>query len=280
MANVTILGTGSMGAAMAGRLAGCRHPVTIWGRDPAKAAALTRPGITSASDPADAVSAADVVITMVADGKAVEEVAERMLDAMPPTAVWIQASTVGAHAADRLRDLADVHDRHMLDAPVSGSTAPAEHGQLTWLVSGPPQLIQRARPVLDSLGTRTIVAGDAQQASRLKLIVNSWMASATVAMADALAASDQLGVARSVFLDVLRGGPLDMPYALAKAELMNSGDFDPGFPVELARKDLRLTDDAVPTHPRLLRAVEDRLARTAQAGHGRDDIAAVAAVTT
>src|SRR4051794_11409935 len=224
MAHVTVLGPGAMGAAMARRLAECEHDVTVWGRDPAKARALTGPRITAAGTVAEAVAAADVVLTMVTDGPAVEEVAGQLLDALPADGVWLQTSTVGADAADRLRGLADAHHRAMVDAPVSGTTAPAERGRLTWLLSGPAEAIDRARPVLDSLGTRTIVAGEGQEASRLKLVVNAWMVSAAVALADALAACDRLGVERSAFLDVLRDGSLAMPYALGKAQAMTDGD--------------------------------------------------------
>src|SRR5262249_21151413 len=147
-------------------------------------------GVAAAVDTATAVGDAAVVITMVTNGDAVRDVAERVLPAMRQEAVWVQASTVGADWADRLRLLADTHKRAMLDAPVSGSTAPARSGTLSWLVSGPARAIEIARPVLDSLGERVIVAGEGQQASRLKLVVNTWMTAATVAIADALAAAD------------------------------------------------------------------------------------------
>jgi 3-hydroxyisobutyrate dehydrogenase len=215
---------------------------------------------------------------MVTDGPAVEQVAHQMLDELPAETVWLQTSTVGAAAADRLRELADAHRRIMVDAPVSGTTMAAERGQLTWLVSGPSPALEKTRPVLDSLGTRIIVAGDGQQANRLKLVVNAWMLSAAVGMADALAAAERLGLDRSTFLDVLRDGSLAMPYALNKAQAMTAADYRPGFPVELALKDLSLTTEALGQLPDLWRAAERRLTRAVAAGHARDDVGAVAAV--
>jgi 3-hydroxyisobutyrate dehydrogenase len=201
-----------------------------------------------------------------------------MLPAMAPDAVWVQASTVGAEWADRLRALADEHGRTMLDAPVSGSTGPARDGTLTWLVAGPREAMDAARPVLDAVGQRVLVVGGRQEASRLKLIVNAWMTAATVAMADALRASDELGVSRDALLHVLSGGPLDMPYALQKAQLMTAGAYEPGFPVELALKDIRLLEQAEkPTSP-LVRELDRRLTSASDAGHAHDDLAAVAAV--
>ena len=277
MAQVTVLGAGGMGRAMAHRLKDTGHDVTIWDRDADRRASLAEEYAVG-DDPAAAVRSAEAVITMVTNGDAVRAVAEQMLGAMPQPAVWVQASTVGAEAADGLRALADKHDRAMLDAPVSGSTQPASQGELTWLVSGPADAVDRVRPVLRSLGSRVQVVGDRQQASRLKLVVNTWMTAATVAMADSLAACDRLDVSRGALLDVLRDGPLGMPYALQKAELMASGDFAPGFPVELALKDITLTEEAEGCKPPLIQAVEERLRRAADAGHARDDVAAVGAV--
>ena len=218
------------------------------------------------------------MITMVTDGPAVQSVATEMLPAMRSDAVWLQASTVGAVWADRLRTLADERGRAMLDAPVSGSTGPALDGTLTWLVSGPREAIDAARPVLDALGQHVDVVGARQEASRLKLIVNAWMTAATVAMADALRASDELGVPREPLLEVLSGGPLGMPYALQKAHLMTTHDYTPGFPVELALKDIRLMEQAEMHVPRLVHEMDRRLTSAADAGHALDDLAAVAAV--
>ena len=276
--NVTILGAGGMGSAMAERLSETGHRVTLWDRNPDHARCASAIGVTATADLASAVANAAVVVTMVTNGEAVHTVAERILPAMQCDAVWVQASTVGAEWADRLRALAHAHGRIMLDAPVSGSTNPARSGTLSWLVSGPASAVDAARPVLDALGERVLVVGAGQEANRLKLIVNTWMTAATVAMADALAACDRLGVARSALLSVLADGPLAMPYALQKAQLMTDGTFTPGFPVELALKDIRLAEQAEGQQPPLVHAIEERLQRAVDAGHGRDDLAALAAV--
>jgi 3-hydroxyisobutyrate dehydrogenase len=274
---VTILGAGRMGSSMAARLADTGHSVTIWNRDPDHARSLGN-GVKAVADAASAVADASVVVTMVTDGKAVAAVAESMLPGMPADAVWVQASTVGAEWADKLRAVADAHGRMMLDAPVSGSTGPARNGKLSWLVAGPSAAVEAARPVLDALGERVLVVGAGQEASRLKLVVNAWMTAATVAMADALAACDRLDLPRSALLEVLADGPLGMPYALQKAQLMTDGNFTAGFPVELALKDIRLIEQAEGLQPPLVHTLEERLQRAVEAGHARDDVAAVAVV--
>lgn len=276
--NVTILGAGHMGSAMALRLLDTGHSVTVWNREHDRLTPLVHAGATIADDIATAVTGASVVITMVTDGAAVQSLAERMLSAMSAHGVWVQASTVGADWADRLRALAADHGRTMLDAPVSGSTGPARNGTLTWLVAGSRQAVDTARPVLDSLGDRVRIVGERQEASRLKLIVNAWMTAATVAMSDALKASDELGVSRGALLDVLSDGPLGMPYALQKAHLMTAHDFTPGFPIELALKDIRLIEQAETQASPLVLELDRRLSSAVDAGHALDDVAAVVTV--
>lgn len=275
---VTILGAGRMGSAMALRLIDTGQEVTVWNRERERVVPLADAGATVADGIAAAVDDAAVIITMVTDGPAVRSVAAEMLPAMRSDAVWLQASTVGAEWADRLRELADERGRAILDAPVSGSTGPARNGTLTWLVAGPQDAIDAARPVLDALGQHVFLVGARQEASRLKLIVNAWMTAATVAMADALRASDELGVPRDTLLEVLSGGPLGMPYALQKAQLMTTHDYTPGFPIELALKDIRLMEQAEMQTPQLVRELDRRLTNAADAGHALDDLAAVAAV--
>jgi 3-hydroxyisobutyrate dehydrogenase len=275
---VTILGAGRMGSAMGARLIDTGHHVTMWDRHPAATDRLIGIGVTAAADVASAVADASIVITMLTNGEAVHSVAEQMLLAMSVDAAWVQASTVGAAWADKLRHLADANNRTMLDAPVSGSTGPARAGTLSWLVSGPAGAVDAARPALEALGERILVVGAGQEASRLKLVVNMWMTAATVAMADALAACDQLDIERSALLEVVSGGPLAMPYAIQKAQLMIDQNYTPGFPIELALKDIRLAKQAEVLPPPLTRALEERLQRAVDAGHARDDVAAVAAV--
>jgi 3-hydroxyisobutyrate dehydrogenase len=268
-----------MGAAMVRRLRTQGHDVVVWDRTREKAVALGDTGATVADDVADAAAAADVVITMLTNGDAVNQVADALLPALGSDTVWVQASTVGARWADRLRERTDEAGARMLDAPVSGSTAPAEQGSLIWLVSGAADDVERARPVLEALGSRVQHVGERQEASRLKLAVNVWMTSATVALADSLAVCDRLGVPRDEFLAALDGGPLSMPYAQQKAALMEKRDYPAGFPVELAMKDVDLAREAGATDVPTIEHVGEVLRRAIDEGHGREDLAAVAEVT-
>jgi 3-hydroxyisobutyrate dehydrogenase len=179
---------------------------------------------------------------------------------------------VGSAWTDRLYAQAETAGRQMIDSPVSGSTQPAESGQLTMIVSGPIGSLERVRGILEALGGRIINVGTRTEASDTKLVVNAWMLTATLAMGEALQSCLDLHIGVEGFLSVLRGGPLNMDYALAKADEMLHHEYPPGFPAELAHKDLDLAIDAMGYTPRLLATVRTALERVISDGHGRHDV--------
>jgi 3-hydroxyisobutyrate dehydrogenase len=273
---VAVLGAGALGAAMATRLGETGHEVRLWNRTPQKARAVAEhaAGVTAVGSVADAVSGASAVITVLRDGDAVSAVMADAVTRLGEGTVWVQASTVGPQSAGALAALARDHGAAYLDAPVSGSTAPARQGKLVWLVAGQEDVLARARPVLDALGSSVLHVGTGVEGSAVKLAVNAWMAASTVAMSDVLALCDALGIGHATFVRVLEAGPLAMPYELQKVGAMDDASYAPGFAVQLALKDLDLASTAAAPSP-LLRTVRDRLHATAAAGHADDDLAAV-----
>src|SRR3954451_12564169 len=137
---IGFLGTGIMGAPMAGHLARAGHEVAVWNRTEEKARRVGA-GTRVASSPADAVAGAQVVVTMLSDGATVEDVITPALDAFAPDAVWWQASTVGLEAIDRLQTIADQREIALVDGPVLGTKQPAEEGKLIVLASGPADAV-------------------------------------------------------------------------------------------------------------------------------------------
>lgn len=274
---VTVLGLGALGRAMAVRLDAEGFVVSAWNRSPHRAAAVVAesPGITVHDDVAGAVGGADVVVTVVRDEAAVSAVADAMLPHLSPGAVWVQASTIGSSAARRIAARAAEMGVAYLDAPVSGSTAPARAGRLVWLVSGDDGTVRAARPVLDALGSVQHVGTLGHEASATKLVVNAWMASAVVAASDAYALADRLGVPHGMLRQVLGAGALAMPYALQKMAAMDAGELEPGFAVELALKDLRLAAADGGNPSALLDAVTRRFEAADAAGLGRLDVAGI-----
>ena len=244
---VTVVGAGALGSAMAARLGETGHEVRLWNRTPerARAAANQATGITAVDSLSAALTGSSVVITVLRDGDSVAAVMTDGIAELDPGTIWVQASTVGPVAARALADLAAEHGIPFVDAPVSGSTAPARQGTLVWLVAGATEGLAGARPILDALGSSVIRVGTGVEGSSLKLVVNAWMTAATVAMSDALALCDGLHLDHARFAEALEAGPLAMPYALQKARLMDERAFEPGFAVNLALKDVDLAQTTV-----------------------------------
>ncbi|MEU1087066.1 NAD(P)-dependent oxidoreductase [Streptomyces sp. NPDC005892] len=278
---VSVLGTGIMGAAMARNLVRAGHSVRVWNRSRDKAEPLAEDGARIADTPAEAVEGADVVLTMLYDGRAVAEVMRQAAPALRPGAAWVQSTTVGVDAVEELAAFADEHGLVFFDAPVLGTRQPAESGQLLVLAAGPVESRTAVAPVLEAVGARTVWTGENGAdggATRLKLVANSWVIAATTATGETLALSKALGVDPQDFFDAIAGGPLDMGYLRAKAGLILGGGLEPAsFAVSTAEKDARLIVAAGRRYGVRLdgaAASADRFARAAAQGHGHEDMAA------
>jgi len=274
---VAVLGTGTMGAGMCRNIAAAGLPLTVWNRSRERAEAAAADDVVVADTPADAVSGADVVITMLFDTESVVEVMEQARGSFTPEAVWLQTSTVGVAGSDRLSALADDMGLVLVDAPVLGTKQPAEKGALVVLASGPDDARDRCAPVLDAVGSRTMWLGAAGAGSRLKMAVNNWVLTVTEGVAESLTLTRELGLDPALFLEAVAGGPLDSPYVQMKGKAMLEGEFAPAFGLDGAVKDAGLVADAA-EHAGLDTAVQDavraHLARAAAAGHGDKDMSA------
>lgn len=260
---VAVLGTGIMGGPMARNLAAAGHEVRVWNRTRAKAEGL---GAEVAGSPAEAVGGAEVVLTMLTDGRAVEEAVPELESG----ALWIQSSTVGIDDTARF---AARHARY-LDAPVLGSRPQAESGELLVLAAG------RDAPdeVFDAIASRVLrVADEPGAGTRLKLTINLWIMNLVENLAETFALAEALGLDPALFLTAIAGRPMDSGYAHLKGEKILSGDFSPAFSLEVAAKDVRLALAAAREagiELALGPATLARFERAIELGHGRDDAAA------
>jgi 3-hydroxyisobutyrate dehydrogenase len=276
--SVAVLGTGIMGEPMARNIAAAGLETRAWNRTREKAEPLAEHGVTIAGSPAEAVSGADVVLTMLADGPAVESVMTDggALEAMRDDALWIQSSTVGVAATERLMQLAGQRGVTFVDAPVLGTKKPAEDGVLVVLASGPDDA--RSQPVFDAIGGRTIAVGEAGAGTRLKLVVNNWIVALLGGLAETITLAQKLDISPELFFEAISGGAMDAPYAHVKGGMMLKGEFPPSFPLDLALKDVRLVVDAARengTELELAQTVTRLFERASELGHGDEDMAAI-----
>jgi 3-hydroxyisobutyrate dehydrogenase len=273
---VAVLGTGIMGEPIARNLLRAGLDVRVWNRTRAKAEPLAGDGAVVCDEPAEAADGADVVVTMLYDGDSVEQVIAGVLPAMEEDAIWAQMSTVGVDAADRLAALAGSRDVAFVDCPVLGTRKPAEDGALVVLASGHRD--ERVDHVFSVIGSRTMWVGEGTEASRLKLVANSWTLALTTAVGEAVAMSQAFGLDPRLFLQAIEGGLMDTPYARMKGEAMIKGEFTASFRASGAAKDAALVASAARgagADPRVADAVREQFRRTVELGHGDEDMGAV-----
>ena len=276
---VAVLGTGTMGTGIAHSLLRAGIDVVVWNRHIERAQPLAADGARVVADVAAAVADADVVLTMLFDEAAVTEVAGEMLASVADGAIWMQCATVGPSGIRRLAALAEAQGVSIVDSPVVGTKQPAEEGKLVLPISGDPALIDRLRPVLRAMGSKTVDAGpELGSASAVKLACNSWVATLTAGAAQAISLSQALEVDPTLFLQAIAGGASDSPYLHLKGGLMLDGDFAPSFAVDGLLKDLNLMVGELETlgaSTRLVTPLRDAFEDSADTGHGEDDVAAV-----
>ncbi|MGW3659556.1 NAD(P)-dependent oxidoreductase [Streptomyces sp. NPDC005151] len=275
---VAVLGTGIMGSGMARSLLRAGLDVRAWNRTQAKAAPLAADGATVTETAEEAVRGADVILTMLNDGLSVAAALTAAAPGVQRGQVLLQSSTVGIDAtielAQRAADLGLVY----LDAPVAGTKQPAEQGALTVFVSGPSAVRPLVNPVLNAIGQRTVWVGETPgAASRLKLVVNTWVINMVSSIAECLNLAEGLGIDPQSFLDVMKGGPLDSAYLQGKSAAVLSGDLTPSFTLSTALKDTRLilaAAEQTGVTLDLVAASANRFTRAEEAGHGGEDMIA------
>lgn len=277
---LAVLGLGTMGQAMAGSALRNGIPTVVWNRDPDVARGLAEAGAEVATSVADAVSGADVVITMVTDSKAVISIADDLglLEALPDGAVWAQMSTIGVEGTETIRSMVEKQrpDVLFLDAPVSGSKVPAEQGRLIIFASGSELARPLADPVFAAIGQRTVWLGPVGMGSRLKLVNNTLLAFAAEGVANSLALAHQLGLDVHHVRDAFEGGPLVSPWMAGKLARIQDDNYSPEFPLALALKDVHLALAEVdPAHLSVLTAVAREWEEAVQQGLGDQDVTVV-----
>lgn len=275
---IALLGTSTMGLPIGQNLLKAGLPLRAWNRNADKAAPLAEQGATLASSPGDAVSGADVVITMLYDADSVAEVMRQAAGRFAPSVTWIQATTVGVEGAEQLAELAGELGLVYVDAPVLGTRQPAQDGALVVLAGGPEEARRTCQPIFDAIGSRTIWLGRAGEASKLKLVVNAWVIAVMEGLAESLSLAEGFGLDPKLFLAAVRGGAMDAPYVQLKGTGMLEGNWAPSFGLSNADKDARLilrAADSAGVRMAITQAAHDYFGQAIEAGHGDKDLSAI-----
>ena len=278
---VALLGLGTMGSGMAGRLLAAKFEITVFNRTREKSMAFAKGGASVAASPAEAAKSAEVIISMVADDAASREVwlgTNGALLGARAASLLIECSTLTVKWVQELAAAATARGCDLVDAPVTGSQPQAATGQLLFLAGGPDAAVERARPVFEAMGRGVVHLGPNGTGALLKLVNNFLGGVQTASTAEALAWLEAAGLDRTKAMAILCDGAPGSPIVRRTAERAERNDFTPTFFLRLMAKDLAYAIAEASRAGIDLRTAAPALARFEDAtrqGLGGKDFAAV-----
>jgi 3-hydroxyisobutyrate dehydrogenase-like beta-hydroxyacid dehydrogenase len=241
---VGLIGLGHMGAAIAERVLEGGFPLLVHNRSAAKAEPLAERGATVVASAAELAGRVDVVLTSLANDEALEAVAEEVVGAARPGTVLVDMSTVSPAASARVAAQAEAASVEYLRAPVSGNPTVVRAGNLSFIVSGAADTIERVEPILRAIGPTIHHVGDGEQARIVKLAINLMIGGLAELMSEALVLGEAAGVAREELLEVMGDSAAGAPFVKYKTEPLLRDDFSATFTTALMEKDIDLILDA------------------------------------
>ena len=240
---VGLIGLGLMGKPMGRNWLKAGFPLVVWNRTRSKADDLVREGAKLAANPRDLAAQVDVLITIVSDPPALEEVMfgpQGALDGLRRGTLFIDSSTVSPELARREAAACAERGIDFLDAPVTGGTWGAEKGELVFMIGGKAEVLERAKPVLEAVGKRFFLLGPNGAGQTVKLAMNLILALEVEALAEATALVTTAGVPGERLVEVLQSSMGRSPLLDVKAPLILKKEFPASFPLRLMHKDVRL----------------------------------------
>jgi 3-hydroxyisobutyrate dehydrogenase-like beta-hydroxyacid dehydrogenase len=243
--SVGFVGLGSMGGRAVERLLSAGHPVTGWNRSPGRAEALAAKGMRVAATPRELAQDVDVVLSMVTDTNAVEQVAsgaDGILAGLGPGKVYADMSTIAADASRGLAERVAETGAAMLDAPVSGSLTTLEAGELAIMVGGDAEAFERIEPVLATIGPKVTRVGENGQALQMKLAINLALVVQVIGFCEGVALAERAGVSRESAVEAMLNSVVSSPVLNYRGPFVLEGRMpEEAFAdVDLQQKDLLL----------------------------------------
>ncbi len=252
MASIAFIGLGNMGLPMAQNLIKAGHQVRGFDLADAQVAALVAAGGEAAATAAASVEGAELVVTMLPTGEHVRAVyAESIIGRVPAGTLLIDCSTIDVASARQVAGDAAAAGLAMIDAPVSGGTAGAEGGTLTFMVGGDPEDFERAKPFLEAMGKTIVLAGGSGNGQAAKICNNMMLAINMIGQCESFAMAEKLGLDTAKLFEISSkssGQSWAMTTYCPIPGLVESAasnrDFKPGFSAAMMLKDLGLAQDA------------------------------------
>jgi 3-hydroxyisobutyrate dehydrogenase-like beta-hydroxyacid dehydrogenase len=245
---IAFLGLGKMGSAIARHLAAAGHDVTVWNRSHARAEALVASGARVAATVADAVAGAEVVVTMVFNDAAYEELffgAAKLIDALKPGQTHILMATISVALCERLAGEHARREVGFVAAPVFGRPSVAEAGKLWIVAAGQPETIEKIRPVFVPISRGVSVVGtEPAQAEAVKLGGNFLISAMIHGLSESFVYAERQGIDPKAFFEAINSALFQSPFYALYADVMLNPPQTPGATIELGAKDLGLLLEA------------------------------------
>ncbi len=250
--SIGFIGLGHMGGPMVANLAKAGHDVTGFDVVSAACDRARQSGLRVANTLEEAVAGCDTVLTMLPAGRHVLNVWSQLVSLVPEGTLLIDCSTIDIDSAGQAHAMAAAHNCPSLDAPVSGGTAGAASGGLTFMVGGEQAVFAKAEPILQTMGKRIIHCGGASMGQAAKICNNMILGISMIGVAEAFVLAERLGLSHQALFDVVSQAsgqcwaittncPVPGPVPTSPA----NRDYQPGFAGALMAKDLGLALQAI-----------------------------------
>ncbi len=240
---VSVVGLGKMGTALAGRLLAEGFAVTVWARRSSATEPLVASGATATTEIAGIWGGVEVAMSFLADDDAVQQVylgPGGLIETAPRGALLIEMSTISPAVSGLVAAAAEAWNLQYVRCPVSGNPGVLASGNATLIVSGGAASVEAARPVLERVGPKLYYVGEREEARVVKLAVNTMLAATAQMLAELITLCEAAGIDRSVVLEVLAGSAVGSPFIKYKTDALLERRYDATFTTAMLVKDLRL----------------------------------------
>jgi len=270
------IGLGKMGIPMSQSLVKAGFRVIVYNRSKEKEDRLIACGAGVASTPAALIQYADVVILMVTDDKAINDIFKGdngLLGAGTSGKIIINMSTVSPAISKEVAAACEQQGNHYLDAPVSGSVKQAQEAQLVIMAGGDEGIFEKVKPILEKIGRMALLVGDTGAGNTAKLAINTLLAIQAQGLAETVAFAQQNGIKNTDLVTLINSSALSSPFIKIKGEAIVNSNFNALFSLSNIAKDLRLAKGIGLSTP--LGEVAYQIFQDAERVLGDEDIIAV-----
>ena len=274
-----LIGLGAMGLGMANNIAKAGRLTTVYNRTHSKALAFaTELNISSSNSPQQLTEQVDLILICVSEDKDVLQIINALAKTIKPNSIVVDLSTVSSETAITAAAILSTKQAFFLDAPVSGGVEGAKKGTLAMMVGGKESILEKVRPVLETMTSRIIYMGATGSGQGTKAVNQIMAAGINQAVTEALAFGKAQGLAMDKVIEVVSGGAASNWFLQHRGASMMKGKFEPGFKVALHHKDLIICHNMAQQSKISISLTEKTLcdyASLMEQGFGNEDISAL-----